>query len=206
MSTSRLEQARRLLAIAQSGLHYTEGAFDKERYLEIEAIAHAQLAELSGMETAQVAELFLQEEGYANPKLDVRCAVFNDAGQILLVREAADGRWSIPGGWADIGATPAENAVREVREESGYTVRANRLLAVWDNRKHPHPPSVFHIWKLVMLGEIVATTRGDVIGVETSEVGFFDIDKLPPLSMGRILPEQIARLDALRRNGGMEFD
>lgn len=205
VSISRLDQARRLLAIAQSGLHYTEGSFDRERYQEIAAIAHAQLADLSGMETAQIAELFLKEEGYANPKVDVRCAVFNAAGQILLVREAADGRWSIPGGWADVGASPAENAAREVREESGYTVRIDRLLAVWDIRKHAHPPSVFHIWKIMMLGEIVAE-GGELIGNETSEVGFFDIHDLPPLSMGRILPEQIARLDALRRSGEIEFD
>ncbi|SAL25276.1 NUDIX hydrolase [Caballeronia telluris] len=204
LSIRRLEQARRLLALAQTGLHYTEGAFDKERYQEIAAIAHAQLGELADMDAEQVANLFAHEAGYANPKLDVRCAVFNDAGEVLLVREAADGLWSLPGGWADVGASPAENAAREVREESGYTVTVERLLAVWDTAKHPHPPSVFHIWKLMFLGRIVSA--GDVIGVETNGVGFFAIDALPPLSLGRILPEQIRRLDALRRDGGIAFD
>jgi ADP-ribose pyrophosphatase YjhB (NUDIX family) len=200
----RLEQARRLLAIAQTGLHYTEGAFDRERYEELQSIAQAQLADLADLQTEEVAQLFAQEKGYANPKVDVRCAVFDDAGDVLLVREASDGCWSLPGGWADIGASPAENAAREVREESGFTVDVERLLAIWDVPKHGHPPSLFHIWKLVFLGTI--TGSGEISGVETNAVGFFPIDDLPPLSLGRNLPEQIRRLAELRRNGGMEFD
>jgi ADP-ribose pyrophosphatase YjhB (NUDIX family) len=204
LTKRRLEQARRLLAIAQTGLHYTEGAFDRERYEELQSIAQAQLADLADLQTEEVAQLFAQEKGYANPKVDVRCAVFDDAGDVLLVREASDGCWSLPGGWADIGASPAENAAREVREESGYSVDVERLLAVWDLQKHGHPPSLFHIWKLVFLGTI--TGSGEISGVETNAVGFFPIDDLPPLSLGRNLPEQIRRLAELRRNGGMEFD
>jgi ADP-ribose pyrophosphatase YjhB (NUDIX family) len=204
LTKRRLTQARRLLAIAQSGLHYTAGAFDRERYQELLGIAQAQLADLADIDAEEVVQLFAREKGYANPKLDVRCAVFDDAGRVLLVREAADGRWSLPGGWADIGASPAENAIREVREESGYTVTIERLLAVWDMPRHAHPPSVFHIWKLVFLGRV--TTPGDISGVETDAIGFFSTDALPALSLGRILPEQIRRLDELRNNGGMEFD
>ncbi|SAK83167.1 hypothetical protein AWB79_05599 [Caballeronia hypogeia] len=203
-SIQRLEQARRLLALAQTGLHYTTGVFDRERYEEVAAIAHAQIAEIASMDVARVAELFAFETGYANPKLDVRCAVFNEAGHILLVREAADGLWSLPGGWADVGLSPAENAAKEVREESGYTVDIVRLLAAWDMAKHPHPPSVFHIWKLVFLGEVVKA--GKLVGAETDAVGFFALDGLPPLSLGRIMPEQIRRLDALRRSNDVDFD
>jgi hypothetical protein len=175
LTKRRLTQARRLLAIAQSGLHYTTGAFDKERYQELLSIAQAQLADLADMNTEEVAQLFAPEEGYANPKIDVRCAVFDDAGQILLVRE-----------------------------ESGYTVTIERLLAIWDMPKHQHPPSVFHIWKLVFLGKIAAS--GEISGVETDAAGFFPIDALPPLSLGRILPEQIRRLAELRCEGAVEFD
>jgi hypothetical protein len=75
---------------------------------------------------------------------------------------------------------------------------------VWDILKHKHPPSVFHIWKLVFLGKIVSA--GDISGVETDAVEFFPVDALPPLSEGRVLPEQIRRLAELRANGGMEFD
>jgi ADP-ribose pyrophosphatase YjhB (NUDIX family) len=204
LAERRLTQARRLLAIAQTGLHYAAEAFDRERYAEILTIAHAQLADLGNMQTEEVVQLFAREEGYANPKLDVRCAVFDDDSRVLLVREAADGLWSLPGGWADVGASPAENALREVREESGYAVSIKRLLALWDMSKHGHPPSVFHIWKLVFLGELGAL--GEISGVETNAVDFFQIDALPPLSLGRILPEQIRRLYELRCNGGLEFD
>jgi ADP-ribose pyrophosphatase YjhB (NUDIX family) len=200
----RLEQARRLLALAQTGLSYATGVFDKERYQEIAHIAHAQIGEIASMETGKVADLFAFESGYANPKLDVRCAVFNDAGQILLVREASDGRWSLPGGWADVGLSPAENAAKEAREESGYTVEIVRLLAVWDTAKHRHPPSVFHIWKLVFLGEIIEA--GETIGTETDAVGFFGLNDLPSLSLGRVMPEQIRLLDELRHSTDVDFD
>lgn len=200
----RLEQARRLLALAQTGLHYTTGIFDKERYEEIAKIAQLQIAELASMDAGKVAELFAFESGYANPKLDVRCVVFDEAGRILLVREAADGLWSLPGGWADVGLSPAENAAKETREESGYTVNIARLLAVWDTNKHDHPPSVFHIWKLIFLGKIVGA--GKVVGSETDGVGFFGLRDLPSLSLGRVTPRQIQRLDELCRSSAVEFD
>jgi ADP-ribose pyrophosphatase YjhB (NUDIX family) len=201
---TRLERVRRLIALAQSGLHYATSVFDRERYEEIAAIAHQQLAEMASMPASEVATLFASESGYANPKLDVRCAVFNEADQILLVREAADGCWSLPGGWADVGLSPTENAAKEAREESGHTVDIVRLLAVWDMNRHAHPPSPFHIWKLVFLGEIVEA--GEISGPETDAVQFCDVANLPALSLGRILPEQIRRLAALRRNGGVDFD
>ncbi|HKR39384.1 MAG TPA: NUDIX domain-containing protein, partial [Paraburkholderia sp.] len=138
------------------------------------------------------------------PKLDVRCAVFDEAGRILLVREIADGRWSLPGGWADVGLSPAENAAKEVQEESGYTVRIERLLAVWDMNKHGHPVSPFHIWKIVFSG--VIEKAGMVSGTETDNVGFFALEDIPPLSLGRVLPEQVRRITELHDSGAVDFD
>ncbi|HWT37971.1 MAG TPA: NUDIX hydrolase [Paraburkholderia sp.] len=201
---THLERARRLLALAQTGLHYATTAFDKERYDEIAKIAHQQIAGIASLDSARVAELFEFESGYANPKLDVRCAVFDEAGRILLVREIADGLWSLPGGWADVGLSPAENAAKEVLEESGYTVRIERLLAVWDMNKHGHPVSPFHIWKIVFAG--VIESAGRVSGTETDGVGFFPLDAIPPLSRGRVLPEQIQRIAGLYHSGAVDFD
>jgi ADP-ribose pyrophosphatase YjhB (NUDIX family) len=201
---TRLEQARRLLALAQTGLHYSTSVFDKERYDEIAKIAHHQITEVASLDVDKVAELFAYESGYANPKLDVRCAVFDDLGRILLVREIADGLWSLPGGWADVGLSPAENAAKEVLEESGYEVRIERLLAVWDMNRHGHPESAFHIWKLVFVG--VIEKAGTISGTETDNVGFFALNDIPPLSRGRVLPEQLQRLDELYRSGAVDFD
>lgn len=203
-SRTQLDRARRLLALAQTGIHYATSAFDTERYEEIARIAHSQIADLVSMDVGEVAELFAFESGYANPKLDVRCAVFDEAGRVLLVREASDGLWSLPGGWADVGLSPAENAAKEVREESGYTVRIERLLAIWDMNKHGHPPCVFHIWKLIFLGTI--EKAGTSIGTETDAVEFFSIGDLPALSLGRVLPEQIQKLHGLYRSGDVDFN
>src|ERR1700754_2822788 len=109
-----LERARRLLALAQTGLHYATSVFDTERYDEIAQIAHAELAALSSTDSTKIAELFALETGYANPKLIVRPAVLNEPGQILLVREMVCCLWSLEGGWPPIGFPPAENAAKEV--------------------------------------------------------------------------------------------
>jgi 8-oxo-dGTP pyrophosphatase MutT (NUDIX family) len=108
--------------MAEAGLHYSTGVYDLERYRRLHEIASELLA-------AQ-AEGFRWpvEIGYATPKVDIRAAVIED-GKILLVREAGTGTWSLPGGWADLNASPAENAAREVREEAGIEVEVLKLVA-----------------------------------------------------------------------------
>jgi ADP-ribose pyrophosphatase YjhB (NUDIX family) len=115
------------------------------------------------------------EVGHATPKLDVRGAVFRGR-RILLVREP-DG-WSLPGGWADVGETPAESVVRELLEESGYATRAVRLLALVDRDRQGYPPHAWHIWKAVFLCELTGEEQRD-LGHETREVRFFGPDSLP---------------------------
>ena len=134
-----------------------------------------------------VEAMFAGETGCATPKLDVRGAVFK-AGQLLLVRETADGdRWTLPGGWADVNESPTESIVKEVREESGFDVCVTKLAAVWDRARHPHePPYPFYIWKLFF---VCAITGGEARGgLETSAVEFFAEDELPrDLSISRVL-------------------
>ena len=94
----------------------------------------------AGMPDSQkVLDLFRGENGYATPKVEVRGAVMRGR-QILLVREREDGGWTMPGGWADVGETPSEMVVREVKEESGFDVVPRKLAALFDRNKHPHPP------------------------------------------------------------------
>ena len=156
------------------------------------AVAAEIMAQAAGRPVEEVRGLFADQVGYATPKVDVRGVVFR-GDALLLVRERADGCWTLPGGWADPVESPAEAVVREVFEESGFRTRAEKLLAVFDRSKHPHdPPFAFHVYKLFIRCEIEGGTATP--SAETDEVDFFREDDLPPLSRSRITEGQIARL------------
>src|SRR5205814_3637553 len=136
-----LSWGQRIQAIAQTGLAYTEGPYDRERYEELAELAHAMLAAAAGATPDEIRQAFAIERGYATPKMDVRAVVFDADGRLLFVLETASGRWTLPGGWADVGSSPGEMAVRETREETGLEVRPVKLLAVVDKARQTHPPS-----------------------------------------------------------------
>ncbi|MDI7275983.1 MAG: NUDIX hydrolase [Anaerolineae bacterium] len=190
MDLQWLAWARRLQALAQSGLAYTENPFDRERYEAVRQVAAELVAGCARADPGLVAELFDGEAGYATPKVDVRGVVFRD-DTILLVKERADGRWTLPGGWADVDESPAEATEREVCEESGYRTRAIKLLALYDRNRHGHTPYVFHIYKVFFRCELLSGEPSQ--SIETAEVGFFREDSLPELSLGRVTPGEIAR-------------
>jgi ADP-ribose pyrophosphatase YjhB (NUDIX family) len=185
----------RLQAIAQAGLELTDGVYDRERYAALRAlateIAAAHLELSSPAERLALEELLAGDGGYPTPKVDVRALVRRDR-ELLLVRERADGRWSLPGGWADVGWAPAAMAEREVAEESGYQVRARRLLALWDRARHNPGPFPHAVYKVAIACDLVGGSPRP--SVETLEVGWFAPDALPELSTGRITAAQIARL------------
>jgi ADP-ribose pyrophosphatase YjhB (NUDIX family) len=133
MEPAWLEWARRLNALAQTGLTFAENPYDIERYTAICTIAAEMIAQGAGVDAGQVLDLLDADAGYATPKVDVRGIVFRD-GKILLVQERSDGLWTLPGGWADVGNSPADAVVREIREESGFENRATKLLALLDQR------------------------------------------------------------------------
>jgi ADP-ribose pyrophosphatase YjhB (NUDIX family) len=196
--------ARKLQATAQTGLEFNTNEYDRERYELISQIAAELMAAHCDTPIETFQQMFAQQSGYATPKVDVRAAVFRD-GKILLVREAADGLWTMPGGWSDVNDSPREAVEREVIEESGFRVRAKKLAAVYDRAKHPHePPLPFHVYKMFFVCEIVGgeakTSR------ETLEVGFFAPDALPPLSVSRNLAFQIHRLFEHANNPALATD
>lgn len=198
--------ARKLQALAQTGLTYTAVHYDRERYQAISGIA----AELMAMQCDTPREtfhrLFAQQDGYATPKVDVRAAIFRD-GRVLLVQESTDGLWTMPGGWADVNDSPTEAVEREAIEESGFRVKAVKLAAVFDRAKHDHePPFPFHIYKLFFLCEILGGCPKT--SAETLAVDFFPPDALPPLSTTRIVRGQILRMFEHARNPSLptEFD
>jgi ADP-ribose pyrophosphatase YjhB (NUDIX family) len=186
-----LEWARKVQAIAQNGLTFTKDPFDRERYTELSQLVAQLLAQELKIPTTVTHKFWEGEAGYATPKVDVRGAVF-DADRVLMVRERSDGRWTLPGGWVDVNDAPAAAVEREIREESGYQARAVKLAALVDKNRHPHPPSLHHIYKLFFLCE--RTGGAAAASDETDAVEFFPVTALPELSTGRVLASQIARL------------
>lgn len=186
-----LTWARQLQAHAQNGLTYSRDPYDLERFGAIRALATEIMATYAQADMHTLRGLFDQQTGYATPKVDVRAVVFRDE-ELLLVREKLDGGWTLPGGWADVGDSPSEAAVREVFEESGYQVRAVKLLAVYDRNRHPHPPIPWYVYKLFFRCELLGGVPTE--SIETDGIGFFKEHQLPELSLSRILPEQIHRM------------
>src|ERR1700731_2796560 len=129
-----LSIARELRAIAQTGLAFTTDRFDRQRYERVRELAGSMLALGSGADYGVNRSILLEDKGYATPKVDVRGAAFID-GRVLLVREISDGKWTLPGGWADVNQTPAECVVREIMEESGFEARGLKLAAGHDYQR-----------------------------------------------------------------------
>lgn len=203
MEPEWLVWARQLQAIAQTGLTFVRDPFDRERYEEVRALAARMMAALGEGDPALIEGLFAEQSGYATPKVDVRAAVFRDDGALLMVREATDGRWSLPGGWAEVNQSPRESLAREVLEESGFEIEIRKLAAVYDRAKHPHvPPRPFHVLKMFF----VCTVAGGEprTSLETTEIGFFSEAELPAdISIGRVLPFQIAAMFTHYRDPGL---
>jgi ADP-ribose pyrophosphatase YjhB (NUDIX family) len=175
-----LQWARGLQAIAQSGLAWDPGDYDRERYEQVRRIAAEMLAESGGGDAERIESLYADADGQATPKLDTRGVVFR-GGELLLVQERDSGCWSLPGGWVDVGEMPSEAVVREVLEESGYRTRAARLLALHDRDRRGYPPHLWHIWKAFFLCELVGGAQ-QPLGLETTAAGFFgraELHELP---------------------------
>jgi ADP-ribose pyrophosphatase YjhB (NUDIX family) len=127
--------------------------------------------------------------GYATPKVDVRGAVIEEEA-ILLVRERSDGLWTLPGGFADVGRSAAQNVEKEVYEEAGLSVSARRLYGLRHRASSSYSPDVRDFYKVFFLCERDNRDQPRP-GSETSEVGFFQRDRLPPLSSGRVIESDI---------------
>jgi ADP-ribose pyrophosphatase YjhB (NUDIX family) len=188
-----LAWAREIQAIAQTGLHFTTNEFDRQRYTRLAEISAEIFAGYTNGSMDELVPIFLAQTGYATPKVDVRGAVIRD-GQLLMVREKVDGNWSMPGGWADVNEAPSTVVEREVWEESGYRVKAQRLLGVYEANHDVAPVQVFHAYKLVFLCDLLG---GDATpSIETTDVAFYSPADIPELSTQRTPPRVIERVFA----------
>jgi ADP-ribose pyrophosphatase YjhB (NUDIX family) len=188
-----IEWGRKLQAISQTGLHFTESQYDRERYEQIGIIAAEILAKHTNLTVEELLHLNAAEFGYATPKVDVRGVVFQD-NKILLVREIADReRWTLPGGWADVNDTPTQAVTREVQEESGFATQVVKLLAVYDREQQKHtPPLPYSVYKLFFHCQIIGGKP--CINNEVSEIAFFAETEIPlELSESRVKKSQLLR-------------
>ena len=193
-----IEWAKQLQALSQAGKAYSKDKYDLERFESIADISHKMFAQLAEVPLERVQNLFIPDSGYPTPKIDLRAGVIKD-NKILLVREREDNCWTLPGGWADVNETPSQGVVREVYEESGYTVNGPRLISVKDRAIHPYVPIYpFHIYKMFFLCNFVSGEPE--VNIEISEIGFFELGNLPKLSKSRVLPEDIAMMFEHHKN------
>ncbi len=197
--------AQKLDALAQVGLSFTQNPFDIDRYQKIREISAEIISSYSRIEAKEIRDLLDHQAGYATPKIDVRGVVFQDQ-KLLLVKELIDGGWTLPGGWVDVNEPLSRAVEREVWEESGFTVKARRLLAVYDRNQHGFPPYIFHILKIYVLCDLIEGSPA--ASIETGGADFFSEDAMPELSLARTTPEVIRRMYDLYRNpdAPAEFD
>ena len=185
MEDKWLGWAKKLQAIASTGLHFADDEFDRERYAEVADIAQRMLAALGEVPLSRIQELVPDfAKGYATPQVDVRGAVFS-GDKVLLVRERTDGLWTLPGGYADVGLSAAENVEKEIVEEANLVVKARRLYAVRHKAKHAYRPDTRDFYKFFFLCEQVQSGE-PLAGTECLEARFFALSLLPEPGGGRI--------------------
>lgn len=182
MNNKWLEWATELQSIAQAGLTFAENQYDIDRYNKIRDLSVNILHEYTDIDQTKIRNLFASETGYQTPKVDVRAAVFKD-NKILMVKEKVDGRWSLPGGWADVNSSVSESAVRECIEEAGATVIPKRIIAVHLANRQNDFVYPFTIYKIIVECDLIDHSFAK--NSETLDSGFFELDNLPELSVER---------------------
>jgi ADP-ribose pyrophosphatase YjhB (NUDIX family) len=183
------EYAKQIQALAETGLQYSSNEYDIERYHEITA-ASIKIIELLSDEPYEKIKLHIEDnDGYKTPKIDIRAAIFDEHHNILLVQEKKDNHWSLPGGFADVGYTPSQIAVKETREEAGIDVAVHKLVAVLNKRSHGHPKGIYDAYKLFFLCHKTGGTLAP--GMETNDARYFSQHNIPLLSTPRNTEEQI---------------
>jgi len=187
-----LQLVKQVQALAETGLHFSENDYDLDRYQVLEEISLRMLSLVTGLPAETIELTTPERNGYRTPKVDVRAVVFNDQDEILMVKERIDSRWSLPGGWCDVGYTPTETAEKEAFEEAGIKVKVSRLLAVFDKKCHDHPEDLFYSYKIFL--ECEAVDYEITTGMETLDVGFFGQEDLPELSTPRNTAGQIHKM------------
>ena len=188
MQKKWIQWIQEMQAIAQTGLEYSRDKFDLERFQQLRDLSINILHEYTEIDHAKLRDLFANENGYQTPKVDIRVVIY-DEDKILFTKEKDDGKWSLPGGWADINLSVRENAIKEVHEEAGIEVEPQNIIAILDRAKYISDDYPYSVYKIFVECDYIKGSFRD--NLETSDAKFFSLDELPELSTGRITLEQV---------------
>ncbi len=180
--------AQELQSLSAAGLHYCRDRFDRERYERLRDIAAEMVADAADLEEGEAREILSKQDGYQTPKLCSRAIIFNEKGEVLLVKEL-DGKWAPPGGWCEYDKTPAENVVKEAWEEAGLKVEPYRFVLMHDQHRHNRPRNFFNVEKCFFLCRVLG--GGFRENLETVESRYFSLDELPVLNTEKATEEQL---------------
>lgn len=173
----------RIMSIAKVGQKYSQDPYALANYQELEELS---LEMINNFVAPKYSENLFQRDIYPTPNVSVRCLVIQD-NKILMVKEKDDLGWALPGGWCEIFLSPQDNAIKEVREETGYQVEIKRFLAIYQREKYKNYPTLVSEYALYFLAEIVGGSP--INNHEVSAVDFFDFENLPNLSRKTTLEE-----------------
>jgi ADP-ribose pyrophosphatase YjhB (NUDIX family) len=188
--TQIINLIKRNISLCDLGYLYAHNGYDDERYQELKEINMKLLNLITDNDLEELCNFYLPIKEYPTPKVEVRGMLFNEKNEILMVEEKLDkGKWSIPGGWADIGFSPKEMIIKEMKEETGLDVKVVKVLAILDKKFYNHPEEPFYTYKIVFLCEKISGKLRNTFDID--DVKFFPLNSLPPLSKPRILKEQI---------------
>lgn len=208
-----LRWSEALAAIARTGMGFTQNLYERERYEEVlHVAADIKAAADDALEVRREQDHFVQEwmesigegvPGYVTPKVAIGAIVGNEANEILLVQRKDSGIWLYPTGWADVGYSPAEVALKEVHEETGIECEAVRLLGVVDGMRMG-----FSRFGMYMLLFHCRATGGSLAGhpLETDGIGWFGASSLPEPTAGVQWWGPMAFAAIEGRTGAASFD
>ena len=197
-----LSWAVELQSLAQTGLFYCRDKFDEERFTRIREISAEMVSYKCDVPIEKVKDIFCSDTGYQTPKIATRAAIF-DGNKILLVQES-DGRWTLPGGWCDVDQSPAENIVKEVKEEAGLDIVIDKVIAVLDRAKHNQPQ---YIYGVTIIFYLCLVKSGQFVqNIETIDSKYFSENDYPKLAEEKSNAEEIALcFDAYRSENWKTF-
>lgn len=180
-STEALYQiADELRGIANQGRYFAQSPYDAENYRRVLALSARLVAAIEQRDPKEIVPQFEDLLFHVTPISGVDTAVFQD-NKLLLIKRHDNNLWAMPGGAMDIGETPIEAAVRELREETCVKGQVSRLLGIFDSRiwaSHINVQVLMYVFQVEIIEGSPQTT------IEAIDVGFFAEDDLPPLSLG----------------------